>query len=95
MAVAYRDPVLRPPAPRREQGRAFSYGAPASRFESIAGRLISVFELLHVEHVEERPPVALTVTKLVLWVVVATSFATVGVVGLAALAVRIWTGTFG
>lgn len=94
MAVAYGDPALLPPPPRRVQARAFSYGAPASRLESIAGRLTSVFELLHVERVEERPPVAVTVTKLVLWVVVAISFATVGVVGLVALAVRVWAGAF-
>lgn len=94
MAVAYGDPALLPPPPRRGQSRAFAYGAPASRLRTIPSRIASVFEILRPEHVEERPPLALTLSKLTVWVVVATMLTTGGIVGFVALLVRAFGAPF-
>jgi hypothetical protein len=94
MAVAYGDRTLLPPPPRRRQPRAFAYGAPASRLRTVPGRIASIFELLRVERVDEHPPLSLTLSKLGLWIAVATMLTTGGIVGIVALLVRIFGAPF-
>ena len=96
MASTY-DQLARSPTPRvsRWTHASFVFGKPASRRESIAGVLVSFFELEGREDRAPGPALVPALAKVFVWIVVGVAATSAGVVLLGALAVRIWTGAFG
>ncbi len=83
--------------PVREPGGAdeFVLGEPASRLELIYGSLVSIFDLVRRDRAEDRPPVALTLAKLVAWVTAGIAITSGVVIGLGVVVVRTALGAFG
>lgn len=94
MAVAVRNPDQGGFASREALGPAFALGRRGRLLESITGRFVALFDLGDDDG-EERPPLALSLMKLGLWVVAGIAATSGAIVGLGALVVRIYVGALG
>lgn len=94
MAVAH-DLDRIPPPPTEGLGQEFALGRPATRLQLLVGDLVSFWDFLRSERPEERPPLPLTIAKMLVWV--AAGVAVTSAVGLAvgALLVRLYLGAVG
>ena len=74
--------------------RAFEFGKPATRVDSVACWFVSFFDLIRRERCEDRPPLAMSLVKLAVWLVAGVAATSATAVALGAIAFRLWTAAF-
>src|SRR5215211_406045 len=95
MASTYDELTRRPAPPEAGWRQGFAFGKPGTRHGSITHALVSFVELFQREHRDERPPIAPTLAKLLVWIITGIAATSAGVVVLGGLVVRIWSGASG
>jgi hypothetical protein len=100
MDVATRDRAWLPAPPRPRSGgspraNGFVYGRPAGWLATAGQRLVSCFEWTRDPDTEERPPVLITFSKLLGWIVIGIAGAAGCGLALSFLMLRMYTAAFG
>jgi hypothetical protein len=95
MAVAHGLDRFPPARPHRGLGRAFALGTSPGPLHAIAETLVTFWDLLRPERSEDRPPLVLAITRILLWIVAGVVLTSAAGVAVGALAVRLYSGVAG